>query len=419
MPHVIFLAPGPAGQRRFLRGLKRVGAHVTGIGPQRPESLDGELRYLLDAYEYVPDLADEDAIVEAVVRVQTRGPWVDRLETVEEDHLLVAARTRERTAIPGPSVEQVERTRDKLRMKEFLSSHDVHSAPGIEVRSAADARAFVARVGYPVILKPRAGSGLGNLFRIDDEAGLDRTLAATALGSAPGGDGPRFVLEKFVDGHEGSFDTLLCNGRLLFEAATHFYPNVLEALRTRSVNPIVIHTNRLAEDGYDDLRAMNRRVLGELGLETTTAHLDWFRDSEGLWFSELGLHPPPYDFWDLHCESGEIDLYTEWARAVCYGVVESHDAARFASGIINLRPDRDGVIVRYEGVERMQRSYGDRIFRMHLPPPGTRTQPIESGYLANAYVCLKDPDYDTLRTILADIGETVKVIAGPAEPGRS
>ena len=64
----------------------------------------------------------------------------------------------------------------------------------------------------------------------------------------------------------------------------------------------------------------------------------------------------------------------------------------------------------------MQRRYGERIFRMHLPPPGTRTQPIESGYLANAYVCLKHPDYDALRAILADIGETVKVLATPGAP---
>jgi len=46
--HVIFLAPHfPAGQRRFVRGLKNVGARVTGIGDMRPEGLDSELRGLL------------------------------------------------------------------------------------------------------------------------------------------------------------------------------------------------------------------------------------------------------------------------------------------------------------------------------------------------------------------------------------
>ena len=60
----------------------------------------------------------------------------------------------------------------------------------------------------------------------------------------------------------------------------------------------------------------------------------------------------------------------------------------------------------------MQRAYGELIFRMHLPPPGTPTQPIGAGYLANAWVCVKHPDYDELRGILDDIGRTVQVWAG-------
>ncbi|MEN0063743.1 MAG: hypothetical protein AAGA48_16440 [Myxococcota bacterium] len=51
------------------------------------------------------------------------------------------------------------------------------------------------------------------------------------------------------------------------------------------------------------------------------------------------------------------------------------------------------------------------MFKHHLPEPGTPTQPVENGYLANAWVCVKDPDYDRLRDILNHIGETVKVWA--------
>ena len=48
---------------------------------------------------------------------------------------------------------------------------------------------------------------------------------------------------------------------------------------------------------------------------------------------------------------------------------------------------------------------------MHLPPAGTPTQGVEGGYMANAYVRLKHPDYDALRQIMNTIGETVKVKA--------
>ena len=108
MPHVIFVAPAhPPGQRRFVRGLKKVGARVTGIGDTPPEHLDPELQYLLDGYEVVGDLSDEDALEAAVRRVQSRGPWVDRLEATLEPHLLAAARVRARTAIPGEAASAV------------------------------------------------------------------------------------------------------------------------------------------------------------------------------------------------------------------------------------------------------------------------------------------------------------------------
>ena len=59
----------------------------------------------------------------------------------------------------------------------------------------------------------------------------------------------------------------------------------------------------------------------------------------------------------------------------------------------------------------MYQRYGDWIIDSHLPPPGTPTQPVEAGYMANAYVRLKHPDYDTLHEIMNDIGRTVKVRA--------
>jgi hypothetical protein len=47
----------------------------------------------------------------------------------------------------------------------------------------------------------------------------------------------------------------------------------------------------------------------------------------------------------------------------------------------------------------------------HLPHPGTYTQPPEAGYMANAYVRMRHPDYDTLRGMLDDVGRTVQVHA--------
>jgi hypothetical protein len=407
MPHVIVVEPYSVEWRRFVRALRRVGATVTGVGSLRHEHLDGELRYLLEGYEFVPDLHDDDALQSAVRRIQDRGPWVDRLEGGLESQMAGIARVRQATSIPGPTPDLVELTQDKSRLKHFLRERGIYSAPSAEVLSPSQALAVASELGFPLVLKPRVGNGLAHVHRVDDPQQLVSLLSV--LQPAPG----IYLLERFADGHEGFYDGLVCNGQLIYEAATHFYPSVLTAMRDRSLSPIAVHTNRLAQDGYDELRSLNQRVLGALSLETSPTHLEWFSGAEGLWFSELGLHLPPNGLWELYSEAADCDLYTEWAHAVCYGRPYSRPALRWAAGLVSLRPTEDGVVSSYSGVETMQRRYGEWIFRLHLPPPGTRTQPIEQGYLANAYVFVKHPDYDALRAILHDIGHTVRLVASP------
>ena len=50
--------------------------------------------------------------------------------------------------------------------------------------------------------------------------------------------------------------------------------------------------------------------------------------------------------------------------------------------------------------------------RNELCCAGTPTQAVEAGYMANAYVRLKHPDFDVLRGMLNDVGETITVHAG-------
>ena len=43
--------------------------------------------------------------------------------------------------------------------------------------------------------------------------------------------------------------------------------------------------------------------------------------------------------------------------------------------------------------------------------PGTATQPVEAGYMANAYIRMRHPDYDTLRGMLDAVGQMLHVYA--------
>ena len=77
----------------------------------------------------------------------------------------------------------------------------------------------------------------------------------------------------------------------------------------------------------------------------------------------------------------------------------------------NYYPERDGHITGYSGVDELQERYGEWIIDAHLPPESTATQPVEAGYMANAYVRMRHADYDTLHAMLDDVGRTLHVHA--------
>ena len=45
----------------------------------------------------------------------------------------------------------------------------------------------------------------------------------------------KVTMEEFITGHEGFWDTLTVGGKVVYEQVCHYYPNVLEAMRTRAV----------------------------------------------------------------------------------------------------------------------------------------------------------------------------------------
>jgi carbamoylphosphate synthase large subunit len=406
--HVIFLAPHfPANQRQFVRGLKAVGARVTGIGDAPAAYLDDQVRGMLDGYEYVRNVCDVDAVTAATRRIQERGPWVHHLEAAVEAHMLTAAAVRERTGIPGLSYEAVNLCRDKFVMKNFLRERGIPCARNAAVSTPEEALAFVEEVGFPVILKPRDGAGAQSTYRLDSLAELQQAIAETGLDKAP----RFFTMEEFITGHEGFYDTLTVNGQVVFEGICHYYPGVLEAMRSRWISPQIVTTNRIDAPGYDEVKRLGREVIAQLGLTTTATHMEWFYGPRGLSFSEIGARPPGCTLWDIYCEANEFDLYTEWARGVCWSANEHRPTRRYAAGLVSVRPSQDGVVRGYTGVEEIQRRYGEHLFRLHLPPPGSLTNPVGAGYLAHAYAFVKHPDYDACRAILDDIGRTLKMWA--------
>jgi carbamoylphosphate synthase large subunit len=405
--NVIFIEPSfPYNQREFVRALHAAGANVIGIGERPESSLSDELRHWLGDYIQIRSVVDESALLKAVRFVQDRL-WVDRLEATIEAHIMAAAAVREKTGIPGTSTRTAWLCRDKPAMKEVLREGGVATAASMGSDSPDEILAFAGNVGYPLIVKPRSGAGASGATRVDSDDALRAALAAAGIGH-----GGSVAVEEFVEGHEGFYDTVSAGGHVLHDFVSHYFPNVLEAMRTRWISPQIVVTNRIdSAPDYAEVRALGARVHELLGIDTTATHMEWFFGPKGLRFSEIGCRPPGVRTWDLYSAANEIDLYMEWALAVLHGRRGKPSSRRYAAGLIALRPDRDGVISHCEGLDEVHRRFGEWILDAHIPSDGTPTQPVEGGYMANAWIRMRHPDFDVLRGMLDTVGEITQLRA--------
>ncbi len=405
--NVIFVEPSfPYNQREFVRGLHAAGANVIGIGERPASYLSDDVKGWLVDYVQVSSVVHEPSLLAAVKAIQSKV-WVDRLETTVEAHIMAAAAVRDATGIPGTSSETAFLCRDKPAMKEALRRAGIACAQSTRAKSPQDARDFATAVGYPLIIKPPAGAGAAGTFKVRNDDALEKVIVESGLA-----DGHAVAVEEFIEGHEGYIDTVTIEGEVGHEFITHYYPNVLEAMRERWISPQMITTNRIDAPGYAEVREMTRNVIKVLDIGTSATHMEWFYGPKGLKFSEIGCRPPGVGQWDVYCAANDFDLYFEWAHALVHGSTHTPPSRRFSAGMIALRPERDGRITGYSGLDEIGKRYGDCIVASHLPDPGTPTQAVEAGYMANAWMRVRHPSYDKLRSIMNEIGETVRVHAG-------
>jgi len=113
--------------------------------------------------------------------------------------------------------------------------------------------------------------------------------------------------------------------------------------------------------------------------------------------------------WDLYASGNDIDIYREWAHAIVHGNSSQTLSRQYAAGIVALRPEGDGTISGYSGLEQIQERFGQHIIDAHIPPAGTPTQGVEAGYMANAWVRARHTSFAELREILDQIGQMVSV----------
>ena len=221
-------------------------------------------------------------------------------------------------------------------------------------------------------------------------------------------------MEEFVEGHEGFYDTLSVNG----EPALDFVSALLPERAGGDAHPVDLAAVRRHQPGRHRGRlpaaqVLGRRVNEALGIGTTATHMEWFFGPEGA--AVLRDRLPAAGRRRLGpLLGGQRDRPLPRVGGRDRARPRSGTARRGATRPASSRCGRRRTARSrgYSGVDEMQARLGEWVLDAHLPPAGTPTQPVEAGYMANAYVRMRHPDYDVLRGMLDDVGRTVTSTPG-------
>jgi biotin carboxylase len=396
---VVFLAPSyPPEMQQYTRGLAEVGATVYGVGDTPVAGLPASLKQHLADYLQVPRILDEDDVV-ARVHAWLRGREVDRVLANWEVLVLTAARLRERFGMPGMSYDTVRGFRDKQLMKERVAAAGLRVPRAARVRTAAEAEAAAARIGYPLVLKPISGAGSADTYKVASDAELASVLRATVHVTEAS-------VEEFIEGEEFTFDTVCIGGQPAYTNVAQYLPKPLIARSVEWVSPVIVTVRDLSQARLAGGIELGKKVLGALGMGDGFTHMEWFRKPDGeVVFGEIGCRPGGACLVDQMNYTGDIDLFREWARVVCWGRFEAPTARKYNAAIIFKRAKGQGRITRIVGLTEFMRRYGEFVVEEKLLPVGTQRRNWKHTLLSDGHILLRHPDWDRaceLATIAAE-----------------
>lgn len=403
--NVVILSPGyPAEMAEFTRGLALSGARVIGVGEHSAESLPDNARTNLSHYVQVRSLADEEEVCRELSHV-ARHVSIDRLECLWEPFMILAARLRERLDLPGMHVAATEPFRDKEKMKRILDAAGLRTPRHRQAGDAQSIRAAASEIGFPLVVKPLAGAGSADTYRVDDQAGLDTVIARVSHVH-------QLSVEEYIEGEEYTFDTVCAEGKVLYENIAWYRPKPMIGRAEEWISMQTVNLRRVDEAHLQAGRKLGHEVLKALGFRTGFTHMEWFLTPAGeAVFGEIGARPPGGRSVDLMNYSNDFDVYRGWADAVTGRDFSQVAKRAYHAAAIFKRAMGQGRIRHIEGLDTLRRRFGDALVHVDLLPLGAPRRNWKQTLISDGYLVVRHPDLEATLEMADLVGTDLKIYA--------
>ncbi|MCB1042354.1 MAG: ATP-grasp domain-containing protein [Acidobacteria bacterium] len=404
---LLILSPGyPSEMPHFTRGAAEAGARVWGVGDQPAQALPEMARKSLTGYLQVPSLWREDDVLTRVSQWR-EAPKFDRVECLWEPGMILAARVRQAFGAPGLSVDDTVPFRDKEAMKAKLDQAGIRTPKHYRATTVAACWDYAHEIGFPIILKPIAGAGSADTYRVNDSDQLRSVLPKLQ-------HVPEVSVEEFVDGEEYTFDTITIEGKIAYYNIAWYRPRPLVARTNEWISPQVIALRHVHQKELTGGVKMGFDVIKALGFQSGITHMEWYQKADGeVVFGEIGARPPGARQVDQMNFACDIDVFREWGRSVCFGKFEAVVQRKYNVATIFKRAQGQGRIFRMDGRDWIQRKWGDHIVWDNLLPVGAMRRNWRQTLVSDGFLMMRHPDLQTTIAMADDVGERLQLYARP------
>jgi biotin carboxylase len=201
-------------------------------------------------------------------------------------------------------------------MKEYYQKVGIVTARYHLVDTIEGCREFLAKVGYPVVVKPDNGVGAAATYKLKSDEDLVNFMETKP-------EGVPYIMEEFVNAEVNSYDAIIdSNGEPIFETG-NVTPNSVMDIVNNNDNSIYY----IVKDLPEDTRAAGRAAVKSFGVKNRFIHFEFFRltqDQEGLGKKgdvmalEVNMRPCGGFTPDMINFAYSTDVYKIWADMIAY-----------------------------------------------------------------------------------------------------
>ncbi len=361
----VFISPQfPKSYWNFCDRLKKNGVNVLGLADTPYDELPQELKNCLTEYYKVNNLENYDEVIRAMGYFTHKYGKIDWVESNNEYWLEQDARIRTDFNITtGMKADEIYGFKSKSAMKEFYHKAGVPVARHHMVSTIEDGLEFIAKVGYPVVVKPDIGVGAAKTYKLKNDD--DTHMFYSELP-----ENVQYIMEEFIEGFIVSYDGISNNDcEVIFETSNEFPPSIMDIVNES--REMTYHTVKKVSD---KLSYAGRRVIKAFNARNRFFHLEFFRltkAKEGLGevgdivALEVNMRPAGGYTPDMINYANSVDVYQIWADMVAFGetYVDMNKQHYFCCYCAR----RDGRNYLHSNEEIWQK-YGDRlVMRERMP----------------------------------------------------